>query len=307
MSKIVMLPIKSVVPDPNQPRKIFAAKELESLMTSIQKEGVRMPLLVESNFEGNKFLILDGERRYRASVAAGLEKVPAIVETGPLSFERRTQLRFNIQEQHSNWNDIDKAKAIFDYKQTTGQTLQEVAEKLNMHLPKVHAYLSITEFSESAKQLIAQRDIQFSYLTYLARIVKSYLTLSPELSREDVETKMIEKIADGKFKTVPDIQNFSKTLQSQDDLSVKLDFLNDPDMSLYEYLETLKLDSKEAVAKLAKLLTNLNFELMKAKEKGYRLYDEQFATFAQITHLMQEFETLQAIEQNKDESFGAFS
>jgi len=304
MAKIVMVPIKKIVPDVNQPRKVFDVKELESLKTSIQKEGVRMPLILESNFDGNKFLILDGERRYRASLAAELAEIPSIIETGPLTLERRAQIRFNVQEQHSNWNDVDKAKAIFDYKRSTGQTIQEIADKLNLHLPKVHAYLSISELSEKAQTMIAENNVQFSYLTYLARIVKSYLTLSQKFTREEIEEKMIEKIVKGVFKTIPDIQNFSKTLQTPDDLGIKMAFLENPEATLYEYLESLKLDSRDFEEKIKKLLSNLNFELKRAKDKSYRLYDEQFALFAEISNKMSEFETVQAIEQNKDESWG---
>jgi len=303
MSKIVMIPIKQIIPDPNQPRKLFVVEELEDLLKSIQLEGVRVPLIVESNYDGNHFLILDGERRYRACVAAKLATIPAIVETGPLTFERRTQIRFNVQEQHANWNDIDKAKAIYDYKQTSKQTLQEIAEKLNLHLPKVHAYLSITELSDKACALVAKHNIQFSYLTYLVRIVKSYLVLSDKFSREEIEEKMIDKIVMGTFKTIPDIQSFSKTLQTAEDLTVKMDFLETPEMSLFVYFEELKLDGKAFIDKLQKLLLNLNFELKKAQEKSYRLFDEQFAVFAEITNKMHELETLQAIEQNKDPSW----
>lgn len=297
-----MIPLSKIVADVNQPRKIFAVKDLETLMTSIKKEGVMSPLLVESNFEGGKFLLLDGERRFRAATALKLATVPCIVETGPLSFERRTQLRFNIQEQHATWNDIDKAKAIFEYKRATGQTIQEIAEKLNMHLPKVHTYLSITKFSEAAQNLIAEKNIQFSYLTYLARIVESYLLLSNKLEREDVETKIIEKISAGVFKTIPDIQNFSKTLQSMNDIETKLAFLNE-DMTFFEYMESLKLDTKDYVAKVRKILQNLNFELARGKEKGYRLFDDQFALFGEIVNKMSEFESIQAIEENKDDTF----
>lgn len=304
MSKIVMIPIAKIIPDTSQPRKLFIVKELTSLMESIKKEGVRIPLLVESNFESDKFLILDGERRFRASKAAELTSIPCIVETGPLTFERRTQLRFNIQEQHANWSEIDKAKAIFEYKRATGSKLQEIADKLNMHLAKVHAYLSISDLSDAAQLMVAEKDIQFSYLTYLARIVKSYLELSPGLKREEIEEKMIDKIARNVFRTIPDIQNFSKTLQNAEELEIKLEFLATPEMSFYEYMGTLKMDNKEFTSKINKILLNLNFELVRAKEKDYRLYDEQFALFTEITNKMTEFESIQLIEQNKDESWG---
>jgi ParB family chromosome partitioning protein len=301
MADIKMIPIGKIIPDKDQPRKVFNIKELEDLASSIQKEGQMQPLILESNYDGDKFLILDGERRYRANLFLKSEKVPATIMTGPLSLERRAEIRFNVQEQHASWNDIDKAKAIFEYKRSSGLTLQEVADKLNLHLPKVHAYLSIVDFSETAQNLIAENNIQFSYLTYAIRIVKSYMALTEKFTREEIETFILNKIANNIFRTVPEIQNFSKTVQSESDVQIKLDFLTIPEMTYFEYIESLKMDAKEFTVKLQKVLQNLNFELKKAKDKNFRLYDEQFAVFEEIQNKMNEFASVQAIEQNKDE------
>jgi len=311
MADIKQIPIGKVIPDKDQPRKVFNIKELEDLASSITKEGQLQPLLLESNYSqekddgsGSDFLILDGERRYRANIFLKSEKVPATIITGPLTPERRAEIRFNVQEQHASWNDMDKAKAIFDYKRSSGLTLQEVADKLNLHLPKVHAYLSIVDFSETAQNFIAENNIQFSYLTYAIRIVKSYMALTEKFTREEIETMVLTKIANGIFKTVPEIQNFSKTVQSESDKQIKIDFIEIPEMTYYEYIESLKVDAKEFTVKLQKVLLNLNFELKKAKDKNFRVYDEQFAVWEEITNKMNEFANVQAVEQNKDE--GAF-
>lgn len=306
MATITQVPMKKICPDPNQPRKIFNVKELQSLAESIRKEGQIQPLILESNWDGDKFLILDGERRYRANLSIESEKVPAIIYTGPLSVEKRAEIRFNVQDAHANWCDLDKARAIYEYRKSTGFTIEQIAEKLNMQVPKVHGYLSITDFSDKAQKLIAEADIQFSYLTYLARIVKSYMALSEKFSREEIEEKMIAKIANGKFKTVPEIQSFSKTLQNPDETSLKIEFLSNPEMSLYEYFESLKVDAKEFTTKLQKALMNVNFMLKQAKDKNFRVYDEQFAVFVEITNKMTEFESIQALEQAQDDGFEGF-
>ncbi len=77
-------------------------------------------------------------------------------------------------------------------------------------------------------------------------------------------------------------------------------------MSYYEYIGLLHIDAKAFTVKLNKILENLNYELKNAKDKEFRIFDEQFAIFAEIVNKMSEFETVQAVEQNTDPSWGDF-
>jgi ParB family transcriptional regulator, chromosome partitioning protein len=71
------LPLESVVPNPNQPRKYFDTVALEELAASIRERGVMEPIIVRPR--DGQYEIVAGERRYRASVIAGLQEIPAIV------------------------------------------------------------------------------------------------------------------------------------------------------------------------------------------------------------------------------------
>ena len=74
------LPLKDVYANPNQPRKIFDDKALGELASSIKLNGVITPIVVNKDANG-KYMIIAGERRFRASKLAGLSKVPVIVKT----------------------------------------------------------------------------------------------------------------------------------------------------------------------------------------------------------------------------------
>ena len=75
---VKQIEISSIFANPNQPRKVFDQTALQELADSIAKHGVIMPIIV--NKSGDRYMIIAGERRFRASKIAGLSKVPVIVK-----------------------------------------------------------------------------------------------------------------------------------------------------------------------------------------------------------------------------------
>ena len=75
-----MIPIEFIEPGPWQPRKDFAHKELEALASSIKNQGLIQPIIIKKDKEKkNKYLIIAGERRWRASQIANIHEMPAII------------------------------------------------------------------------------------------------------------------------------------------------------------------------------------------------------------------------------------
>lgn len=79
--KLYELPISSVQPDPEQPRKYFDGQALAELSASITSHGVLQPILVREGVDG-VFIIVSGERRFQAARNAGLATIPAIITDG---------------------------------------------------------------------------------------------------------------------------------------------------------------------------------------------------------------------------------
>ena len=77
-SAAVEIPIEEVKANPDQPRKVFEAQELEALSASIREFGVLQPIIVKKVAQRGYFLIA-GERRLRAATMAGLKHIPAVV------------------------------------------------------------------------------------------------------------------------------------------------------------------------------------------------------------------------------------
>ena len=77
VGSVMEIPIEDIYPNPNQPRTYFDEKALQELSESIRALGIIQPITLKK--EGDKFLIISGERRYRASKLAGLKSIPAYI------------------------------------------------------------------------------------------------------------------------------------------------------------------------------------------------------------------------------------
>ena len=106
----VDLCLSLIEPDKNQPRKIFDEKLLEELASSIRQHGVVQPILVREIDKGKRYQIIAGERRWRASKIAGLEKIPAIIKEYDKANRMAVSLIENIQRE--NLNPLEEAQAI---------------------------------------------------------------------------------------------------------------------------------------------------------------------------------------------------
>jgi ParB family transcriptional regulator, chromosome partitioning protein len=123
-----------IVPNPFQPRKVFDKAALEELASSIKEHGVIQPLVVTKTPVGYELVV--GERRFRASQLAGLEKVPAIVKQAMVDQTKlEVALIENIQRQELN--PIEEALAYERLMKTFSLTQDQVAKKVGKSRPAV--------------------------------------------------------------------------------------------------------------------------------------------------------------------------
>ncbi|MCA1668949.1 MAG: ParB/RepB/Spo0J family partition protein [Thermomicrobia bacterium] len=105
-----------IVPDPDQPRKSFPQESLEELAVSLKARGILQPIAVWYDRPHDRYVILHGERRWRAAGIAGLETLPAIVREDQASSERLIdQLMENLQRE--DLNDVDRADGLAHLKE----------------------------------------------------------------------------------------------------------------------------------------------------------------------------------------------
>jgi ParB family chromosome partitioning protein len=133
-AQIQEIEVSKISPNPYQPRKVFQAEALKELASSIKEHGVIQPLVVTRTPTGYELVV--GERRFRASQLAGLEKVPAIIKE---SMVDQTKLEVALIEniQRQELNPIEEAQAYERLMKTFNLTQEEVAKKVGKSRPAV--------------------------------------------------------------------------------------------------------------------------------------------------------------------------
>jgi len=184
------LTLKLIKPDPLNPRQEFDPVELKKLEDSIKTNGVLNPLIVEKT-SSDVYLLIDGERRYRASTRAGLKEVPVIV-LEPMSEIERLIKRFHIQEQHAEWTAWEKAKAIQSLQSYMNLSVKELASVMGVSNSHMEKYLLIGILSKRVATNISQRKLPFDWVIELARMIKC-LSDHEEL-RDKLEDAIIDKV-----------------------------------------------------------------------------------------------------------------
>ncbi len=118
--------INKIFANPNQPRKVFDETALNELSQSIKKHGVIMPIIV--NRDGDKYMIIAGERRYRAAKLAELSKIPAIVKNYSERQIKEISLIENLQRE--DLNPIEAATAMKSLMNDYGLTQEDLADRI---------------------------------------------------------------------------------------------------------------------------------------------------------------------------------
>lgn len=161
-----MIPLDRLEPNPQQPRSEIG--ELEELIASIREKGVLEPLLVRPSQVGGRFMIISGERRYRAAREAGLHEVPCIEMDVDDRAVAEIALIENLQRKDlTPYEEADGLLALierFDY------THEDIARKIGKSRSSVTESLKIAELPDDVKSLCQQAGVQSkSMLLQIAR------------------------------------------------------------------------------------------------------------------------------------------
>ena len=149
---LLELPMEEIAPDLNQPRKTFDAAAHQALVESIRANGILSPIAVRPGPSGKKakpWLIIAGERRWRAARAAGLERIPAIVRAGDPAV---LALIENLIRE--DLNPIDEAQALARLKEDRGLTLADLAKIAGKQASTVSEIIKLDSLANSIKQRV---------------------------------------------------------------------------------------------------------------------------------------------------------
>lgn len=161
-----LVPINDIKRDPNQPRKIF--RNIEALAISIKQRGLKQPIHVRPDPDGEGLILLYGERRWRACIKAGMLHVPTIIQYGVTSGEiLADQLTENFHRE--NMDHVEEGMAIREYmKQNRISTYAEAATRLGLSLSTVTNKIALLDLDQEDQDRVTTGE-----LSLLAGVAKA--------------------------------------------------------------------------------------------------------------------------------------
>lgn len=159
--------VKKLIANPNQPRKIFDKDALNELASSIKTHGVIQPLVVNDQKDGT-YLIIAGERRFRASKLAGLDSVPCIVKNYSEKQIKEISIIENLQRE--DLNPIESARAIRQLMDEYNMTQEAVSERIGVSRPNIANTLRLLSLCPEVIKLIEDNRLSAGHARCLVPI-----------------------------------------------------------------------------------------------------------------------------------------
>jgi ParB family chromosome partitioning protein len=174
-----LIPIDRIDPNPHQPRQVMG--DLSELIASIAEKGIIEPLVVRPR--GERFQIIAGERRYQASVQAGLQELPVVIRDVDDTEMLELALIENLQRK--DLTPFEESEALHGLAESCGYTHEDLARRLGKSRTSVTESLALNAIPEEVRNLCRLADISSKSL--LLQVVRQN---TPEKM-----TALIEKIA----------------------------------------------------------------------------------------------------------------
>jgi ParB family chromosome partitioning protein len=193
-----LIPIDQLIPNPDQPRKMFG--DITDLVSSIKEKGVLEPVLVRP--AGEKFQIIAGERRYRASLQAGLSQVPCI----ELDVDDRGVLEISLIEnlQRLDLDPFEEADGLQKLSEKFLYTHEEIAKKLGKSRTSITETLSLNNIPIELRGICREAGIATrSTLLQVARLAnpEAMAAMILEIRRSGLTRDDVRKMKDKEKQT----------------------------------------------------------------------------------------------------------
>jgi ParB family chromosome partitioning protein len=185
--------IGAIAPNPRQPRRTFDEEALEELSASIIEVGLLQPVVVRRLEEG-KYELVMGERRWRASTRAGLEKIPAIVRETQDTDMLRDALLENLHRQQLD--PLEEAAAYQQLLDDFGATHEQLAEKIGRSRPHITNTLRLLNLPPAVQRRVAAGLISAGHARALLSLddAQAQQRLADRIVAEGLSVRTVEEI-----------------------------------------------------------------------------------------------------------------
>lgn len=195
-ARLVHIDPNDIVPNPRQPRTNFDPDDLAELVHSVREFGVLQPVVVRKNDEGAYELIM-GERRTRASRAAGLTSIPAIVRETADDDLLRDALLENLHR--SQLNPLEEASAYQQLLDDFGITQEQLATRIGRSRPQISNTIRLLKLPMPVQQRVAAGVLSAGHARAILSLddVDAMQRLADKIVNEDLSVRAAEAAAKG--------------------------------------------------------------------------------------------------------------
>ena len=193
---VLTVSVREIDTNALQPRKQFEETSLNELAESIRIHGIVQPLIVKQ--KGNRYMIIAGERRFRAARLAGLSEVPVLVADYDEAQIHEVSLIENIQRE--NLNPIEEAAAIRFLMKQHDMTQEEVSGRLGKSRPAIANALRLLQLPDSVIDLLKSGALSAGHGRTLAGLTDD--AMIEQLAKESVEREYSVRTLEEKIKTL---------------------------------------------------------------------------------------------------------
>ena len=192
MEEMTEIKLSDIIPNPTQPRTIFDEEALEELAESIRQLGLIQPITVKR--DGEKYIIISGERRWRASEKAGLEQVPAYIREVDDTTLHAMALVENIQRE--DLNAIEISLGMQRLVEECGLTQEALAERLGKKRSTIANYLRLLNLPEEVQFAIKGGIISMGHAKALVAIESKakQLSLLKRCIKSNLSVRQLEEL-----------------------------------------------------------------------------------------------------------------
>jgi ParB family chromosome partitioning protein len=191
VSELRQIKLNQISTDPDQPRKHFDESDLMELSASITEHGVMQPIIVTP--AGSGYQIVAGERRFRASVMAGLDKIPALVRT--LTGQHKLEISLIENLQRKDLNVMEIATAYLKLRDQFNLSLEQIGKRVgNRSVASVSNTLRLLKLSNDIRELLANGQLTEGQARPLIGLDEAIIKeVLPKILKENWSARKVEQ------------------------------------------------------------------------------------------------------------------
>jgi ParB/RepB/Spo0J family partition protein len=255
-NKLKDIPIERIGPNPENPRIYFRQEELDNLLISVKKHGIQVPISVYQ--DGDNYVIIDGERRWRTSRKLNLKSIPAIIQAKPNDLENLLMM-FNIHSLREQWD-------LF----TIANKITKVIDLLAINLNKVPNEIELSEHTGLNRSTIRRCKLLIDLPDKYKESIRKELEI-PKSKQKLTEDFFIEM--ENSLKTVR--RNFPEIVEDIDEVRDNL-------ISKYRKGIIKNLVDFRQIGKLATAHKNVQYEPAKSRRALEKVFADNHVSIVEV-------------------------